>query len=173
MLGDKSVLITGGTGSLGQALVKEILHRWPEIKRLVVFSRDELKQYDMRHKFPENEFPALRFFLGDVRDLQRLRRAFNRVDVVIHAAALKQVPAAEYNPVEFIRTNVMGAENVVEAAIEACRLEDRAFLVAQDDLGVLGFATYFQFRGGVGYAKTMEHTILTASRTAGSGLDVL
>ena len=118
MLSDKSVLITGGTGSLGQALVKEILHRWPEIKRLVVFSRDELKQYDMRQKFPENESPSLRFFLGDVRDLQRLRRAFNRVDVVIHAAALKQVPAAEYNPVEFIRTNVMGAENVVEAAMD-------------------------------------------------------
>ena len=118
MLSDKSVLITGGTGSLGQALVKEILHRWPEIKRLVVFSRDELKQSDMRQKFPENEFPSLRFFLGDVRDPQRLRRAFNRVDVVIHAAALKQVPAAEYNPVEFIRTNVMGAENVVEAAMD-------------------------------------------------------
>mgnify|MGYP001284670796 CR=1 FL=1 len=118
MLSDKSVLITGGTGSLGQALVKEILHRWPEIKRLVVFSRDELKQYDMRQKFPADEFPSLRFFLGDVRDLQRLRRAFNRVDVVIHAAALKQVPAAEYNPVEFIRTNVMGAENVVEAAMD-------------------------------------------------------
>ena len=118
MLSDKSVLITGGTGSLGQALIKEILHRWPEIKRLVVFSRDELKQYDMRQKFPENEVPALRFFLGDVRDLQRLRRAFNRVDVGIHAAALKQVPAAEYNPVEFIRTNVMGAENVVEAAMD-------------------------------------------------------
>ncbi|MBL11048.1 MAG: UDP-N-acetylglucosamine 4,6-dehydratase (inverting) [Acidiferrobacteraceae bacterium] len=118
MLGDKSVLITGGTGSLGQALVKEILRRWPAIKRVVVFSRDELKQYDMRQKFPEAEFPSLRFFLGDVRDIQRLRRAFNRVDVVIHAAALKQVPAAEYNPVEFIRTNVMGAENVVEAAMD-------------------------------------------------------
>ena len=119
MLSDKSVLITGGTGSLGQALVKEILHRWPEIKRLIVFSRDELKQYDMRQKFPADEFPSLRFFLGDVRDLQRLRRAFNRVDLVIHAAALKQVPAAEYNPMEFIRTNVIGSENVVEAAIDS------------------------------------------------------
>jgi len=119
MLSDKSVLITGGTGSLGQALVTEILHRWPEIKRLIVFSRDELKQYDMRKKFPADEFPSLRFFLGDVRDLQRLRRAFNRVDLVIHAAALKQVPAAEYNPMEFIRTNVIGAENVVEAAIDS------------------------------------------------------
>ena len=119
MLSDKSVLITGGTGSLGQALVREFLHKWPGIRRLVVFSRDELKQYEMRQKFPEQEFPLLRFFLGDVRDRERLRRAFNRVDVVIHAAALKHVPAAEYNPMEFIRTNVMGAENVVEAAIDS------------------------------------------------------
>jgi len=119
MLSDKSVLITGGTGSLGQALVREFLHKWPGIRRLVVFSRDELKQYEMRQKFPEQEFPLLRFFLGDVRDRERLRRAFNRVDVVIHAAALKHVPAAEYNPIEFIRTNVMGAENVVEAAIDS------------------------------------------------------
>lgn len=119
MLTEKSVLITGGTGSLGHALVKEILNRWPSVGRLVVFSRDELKQHEMREKFPEEQFPSLRFFLGDVRDRQRLLRAFNRVDVVIHAAALKQVPAAEYNPMEFIRTNVIGAENVVEAAIDA------------------------------------------------------
>ncbi len=118
MLTDKSVLITGGTGSLGQALVCEFLYKWPGIRRLVVFSRDELKQYEMRQKFPEQEFPPLRFFLGDVRDSERLRRAFNQVDVVIHAAALKHVPAAEYNPIEFIRTNVMGAENVVGAAID-------------------------------------------------------
>nr|HIA88905.1 UDP-N-acetylglucosamine 4,6-dehydratase (inverting) [Gammaproteobacteria bacterium] len=119
MLTEKSVLITGGTGSLGHALVKEILNRWPSVGRLVVFSRDELKQHEMRETFPEEQFPSLRFFLGDVRDRQRLLRAFNRVDVVIHAAALKQVPAAEYNPMEFIRTNVIGAENVVEAAIDA------------------------------------------------------
>ena len=119
MLTEKSVLITGGTGSLGHALVKEILNRWPSVGRLVVFSRDELKQHEMREKFPEEQFPSLRFFLGDVRDRQRLLRAFNRVDVVVHAAALKQVPAAEYNPIEFIRTNVIGAENVVEAAIDA------------------------------------------------------
>ncbi len=119
MLNEKSVLITGGTGSLGRGLVKEILNRWPSIRRLIVFSRDELKQHEMRQQFSEERFPSLRFFLGDVRDLQRLRRAFNRVDVVIHAAALKQVPAAEYNPIEFIRTNVIGAENVVEAAIDA------------------------------------------------------
>ena len=119
MLTEKSVLITGGTGSLGHALVKEILNRWPSVGRLVVFSRDELKQHEMQEKFPEEQFPSLRFFLGDVRDRQRLVRAFNRIDVVIHAAALKQVPAAEYNPMEFIRTNVIGAENVVEAAIDA------------------------------------------------------
>ena len=119
MLTEKSVLITGGTGSLGHALVKEILNRWPSVGRLVVFSRDELKQHEMREKFPEEQFPSLRFFLGDVRDRQRLVRAFNRVDLVIHAAALKQVPVAEYNPMEFIRTNVIGAENVVEAAIDA------------------------------------------------------
>ena len=118
MLQGKSILITGGTGSLGRALVAEIYARWPDIKRLVVFSRDELKQYQMQQEFPEREYPALRFFLGDVRNRDRLRRAFNRVDVVIHAAALKQVPAAEYNPMEFIHTNVIGAENVVEAAID-------------------------------------------------------
>ena len=119
MLNEKSVLITGGTGSLGRGLVKEILNRWPSIRRLIVFSRDELKQYEMRQQFSEERFPSLRFFLGDVRDLPRLRRAFSRVDVVIHAAALKQVPAAEYNPMEFVRTNVIGAENVIEAAIDA------------------------------------------------------
>ena len=118
MLNNQSVLITGGTGSLGQALVAEILKRWPDIGRLVVLSRDELKQYQMAQDFPPEDYPALRFFLGDVRDLKRLRRAFNRVDVVIHAAALKHVPAAEYNPMEFIHTNVIGAENVIEAAIE-------------------------------------------------------
>jgi UDP-N-acetylglucosamine 4,6-dehydratase len=119
MLNGKSVLITGGTGSLGHGLVKEILDRWPSIRRLIVFSRDELKQHEMRQQFSEERFPSMRFFLGDVRDLQRLRRAFNRVDVVIHAAALKQVPAAEYNPMEFVRTNVIGAENVIEAAIDS------------------------------------------------------
>ena len=119
MLNEKSVLITGGTGSLGRGLVKEILKRWPSIRRLIVFSRDELKQHEMRQQLSTERFPSLRFFLGDVRDLPRLRRAFNRVDVVIHAAALKQVPAAEYNPMEFVRTNVIGAENVIEAAIDA------------------------------------------------------
>ena len=119
MLGQKKVLITGGTGSLGQALVAEIFERWPDIQRLIVFSRDELKQYEMAKKFSEKKHAALRFFLGDVRDRKRLERALNGIHLVIHAAALKQVPAAEYNPMEFIHTNILGAENVIEASIDA------------------------------------------------------
>lgn len=114
----RSILITGGTGSLGRALVPAILSHCPDLDRLVVFSRDELKQYEMQHQYPEKKFPVLRFFLGDVRDRTRLARAFRGIDVVIHAAALKQVPAAEYNPIEFVRTNVLGAENVIEAAMD-------------------------------------------------------
>ena len=119
MFNGKSVLITGGTGSLGRALVASILKQWPAVKRLVVFSRDELKQYEMSREFPASKYPSLRYFLGDVRDQARLRRAFNRIEIVIHAAALKQVPAAEYNPIEFVHTNVIGAQNVVEAAIDS------------------------------------------------------
>ena len=118
MLNGKSVLITGGTGSLGEALVKTILELWPDVKRLVVLSRDELKQHEMAQKYPPSPITPLRYFLGDVRSRDRLQRAFKGVDVVIHAAALKQVPAAEYNPTEFIHTNVLGAENVIEAAID-------------------------------------------------------
>ncbi|MEC8733850.1 MAG: polysaccharide biosynthesis protein, partial [Planctomycetota bacterium] len=106
MLNDSSLLITGGTGSLGRALVREVCHRYPRIKRLVVFSRDELKQFEMAQEFPREKYPSIRFFLGDVRDERRIRRALERIDYVIHAAALKQVPAAEYNPIEFIQTNV-------------------------------------------------------------------
>ena len=119
MLNGKSVLITGGTGSLGKAFVSHVLKQYPKISRLVIFSRDELKQYEMEQQYPLDRYGALRYFLGDVRDRDRLVRAFNDIDVVIHAAALKQVPAAEYNPMEFIRTNVIGAENVIEAAIDA------------------------------------------------------
>ena len=114
----KSVLITGGTGSFGRAFVADVLRRKPGIERLVVFSRDELKQWEMRQVFPANKFPQLRFFLGDVRDQERLRRALEGIDTVVHAAALKQVPAAEYNPIEFINTNVLGAENVVQACLD-------------------------------------------------------
>ena len=112
------VLITGGTGSFGKAFVANLLNDNPALERLVVFSRDELKQWEMQQLFPEKDFPQLRFFIGDVRDRDRLRRALEGIDTVVHAAALKQVPAAEYNPIEFINTNVLGAENVVQACLD-------------------------------------------------------
>lgn len=112
-----SILITGGTGSFGQCLTEHLLkHHKP--KRLVVFSRDELKQYEMAQRFPESRYPCLRYFLGDVRDRQRLLRALAGVEIVVHAAAMKHITAAEYNPTECIATNVLGAENVIDAAIE-------------------------------------------------------
>ena len=114
----ESILITGGTGSLGQALVAKILERFPKIQRLVIFSRDELKQYEMAQKFSHQDYPAMRYFIGDVRDRSRLKRALEGIDTVIHAAALKHVPAAEYNPMEFIHTNVLGAENLIEACMD-------------------------------------------------------
>jgi UDP-N-acetylglucosamine 4,6-dehydratase (inverting) len=114
----ESVLLTGGTGSFGKAFVARALRQFPAIRRLVVFSRDELKQYEMAQEFPETRYPAIRYFLGDVRDRARLRRALRGIDTVVHAAALKQVPAAEYNPMEFIHTNIMGAENIIEACID-------------------------------------------------------
>lgn len=117
MLNDKSILVTGGTGSFGKRLVRTILARYKP-RRLIVFSRDELKQFEMQRDFPDTRFDCMRYFLGDVRDKDRLYRAFDGVDVVIHAAALKQVPAAEYNPIEAIRTNVLGAANVIDAAID-------------------------------------------------------
>ena len=114
-----SLLVTGGTGSFGQAFVAEVIRRFPKIRRLVVFSRDELKQYEMAQKYPDSKYDFVRFFLGDVRDRARLRRALEGIDTVVHAAALKQVPAAEYNPMEFIHTNVLGAENLIEASVDA------------------------------------------------------
>ena len=118
MLNGKSILITGGTGSFGKAFTKQILKQFPKIKRLVIFSRDELKQFEMEKEFPIKKYKALRYFIGDVRDLSRLIRAFQGIDIVIHAAALKQVPTAEYNPMEYIKTNVVGAQNIIEASIE-------------------------------------------------------
>lgn len=118
MFNKKSILITGGTGTFGKAFVKTIIERFPEVTRLVVFSRDELKQYEMSQQFPDSKYPALRYFIGDVRDADRLRRAMEGIDIVIHAAALKQVPAAEYNPFECIKTNVLGAQNVIEACLD-------------------------------------------------------
>ncbi len=117
-LNDKRILITGGTGSLGKKLVEIILKRYPDVKRLVILSRDELKQFEMAQEFPESKYPCMRYFLGDIRDVDRLKRAFQGIDVVIHAAALKQVPAAEYNPFEFIKTNVLGAQNIIDASLD-------------------------------------------------------
>jgi len=116
-LNNKSVLITGGTGSLGKELTKTILAKWPKIRRLVIYSRDEQKQFLMSHEFPEDKYPSIRFFIGDVRDLDRMKRAFTGVDYVIHAAAMKHVHIAEYNPDECVKTNVGGAENVIKAAL--------------------------------------------------------
>ncbi len=118
MLDNKSILITGGTGSFGKAFVKTVLERHPGVRRVVVFSRDELKQYEMAQLFPERQYPCMRYFIGDVRDAQRLQRALEGVDIVVHAAALKQVPAAEYNPFECIKTNVLGAQNVIDACLD-------------------------------------------------------
>ena len=117
MLENKAVLITGGTGSFGQCFASTILEQFPDLKRLVIFSRDELKQYEMSCK-PEFSGDNVRFFLGDIRDQDRIRRALEGVDVVVHAAALKQVPAAEYNPFEAIKTNVLGAQNLIEGCLE-------------------------------------------------------
>ena len=118
MLNDRSILITGGTGSFGKAFVKTVLARYPKIKRLVVFSRDELKQYEMAQAFDATTYSGIRFFIGDVRDYNRLKRALEGIDTVVHAAALKQVPAAEYNPFEFIKTNILGAQNLIDACLD-------------------------------------------------------
>ncbi len=114
----KSVLITGGTGSFGQKFVETLFKQNPQVERVVIFSRDELKQFEMSQRFPHHKFPQIRFFLGDVRDKDRVKRALEGIDIVIHAAALKQVPAAEYNPFEFIKTNVLGAQNIVDACFD-------------------------------------------------------
>lgn len=115
----QSVLVTGGTGSFGKAFVRIILEKHPEVRRLVVYSRDELKQFEMEQEFPRSRYPQMRYFIGDVRDGARLNRACEGVDTVIHAAALKQVPAAENNPMECILTNIHGAENVINAALDS------------------------------------------------------
>jgi UDP-N-acetylglucosamine 4,6-dehydratase (inverting) len=117
MFNNKSVLITGGTGSLGKMLTKLILERYPAVRKVIIYSRDEFKQFEMAQSYPESKFPQIRFFIGDVRDNARLKRAFENVDIVIHTAALKQVPTAEYNPDEVIKTNIGGAQNVVDAVL--------------------------------------------------------
>ncbi|MEA9413136.1 UDP-N-acetylglucosamine 4,6-dehydratase (inverting) [Flavobacterium sp. PL02] len=117
-LENKTILITGGTGSLGKALTSHIFKQYPSIKKLIILSRDEQKQFQMAQEYPEKDYPKIRFFLGDVRDQERLMRAFKGVDIVIHAAAMKHVHLAEYNPDECIKTNIGGAQNVIHAALE-------------------------------------------------------
>lgn len=117
-LSNRSILITGGTGSLGKALTKHILNNYPDVKRLVIFSRDEQKQFQMAMEYPAAEYPQIRFFIGDVRDKDRLIRAMKGINFVIHAAAMKHVPIAEYNPDECVKTNIIGAQNVIDACLE-------------------------------------------------------
>lgn len=123
MLNHKTVLITGGTGSFGKQFIKTILNSYPDVKKIIIFSRDELKQFELKQQYPMNDYPQLRFFIGDVRDRNRMIQACEGVDVIIHAAAIKQVDTAEYNPTECIRTNVDGAENVISAAL-TCGVKD-------------------------------------------------
>lgn len=114
-----SILITGGTGSFGKKFVEQILNRYPKIRRLVIYSRDELKQFEMAQRFSSPEYPGIRYFIGDIRDYDRFKRACEGIEVIVHAAALKQVPSAEYNPFECIKTNVLGAQNVIDAALDS------------------------------------------------------
>jgi|TARA_B110000908_G_scaffold57435_1_gene70035 UDP-N-acetylglucosamine 4,6-dehydratase/5-epimerase len=117
-LNNKSILITGGTGSFGKMFTKLILERNPQVKKLVILSRDEQKHFQMAQEFPEDKFPAIRYFIGDVRDAKRLITAFEGIDIVIHAAAMKHVHLAEYNPMECVKTNINGAENVIDASLK-------------------------------------------------------
>lgn len=114
-----SILVTGATGSFGRAFIKNFVSSNAALERLVVYSRDELKQYEMQQQFPVSKYPFIRYFLGDIRDEARLEMALKGIDTVIHAAALKQVPAAEYNPFEFIKTNILGAENLIRACLNS------------------------------------------------------
>lgn len=117
-LNGKSILITGGTGSFGKKMVETIIQKYPQIKRLVVYSRDELKQFEMQQVYPLSKYPFMRYFIGDIRDGERFKRACKNIEIIVHAAALKQVPTAEYNPMECIKTNVLGAQNVIDAALD-------------------------------------------------------
>ncbi len=123
MLNAKTILITGGTGSFGKKFIETILNRYKKVKKIVIYSRDEVKQFELKKKYKPEKYPQIRFFIGDVRDKDRLKRAFEGVNVVVHAAAIKQVDTAEYNPTECIRTNIDGAENVIHAALE-CGVND-------------------------------------------------
>ena len=119
MLNNQSILVTGGTGSFGNEFIKIVTRRFKKIKRLVIFSRDEFKQFEMSKIYTKKKYPFLRYFIGDIRDKDRLLRAFQNIDIVIHAAALKQVPTAEYNPFEYVKTNILGAENIIDASLDS------------------------------------------------------
>lgn len=123
MLNNKVVLITGGTGSFGKQFVKTILNDYPNVKKIIIYSRGELKQFNMKQIYPQDKYPQMRYFIGDIRDGERLKRACEGVDVIIHAAAIKQVDTAEYNPDECIKTNINGAQNVINAALD-CGVKD-------------------------------------------------
>ena len=114
---NSKILLTGGTGSFGKAFLSKLLKNYPNMKRIVIYSRDELKQWELQQLYPPDKYPNLRYFLGDIRDRDRLTNAAENIDIIIHAAALKQVLAAEYNPIEFIKTNILGAENIIHVAI--------------------------------------------------------
>jgi len=118
-LNNKSILLTGGTGSFGKQFLQNVVNKYKKIKRLVIFSRDEFKQFELQKEFNTTKYPFLRFFIGDVRDKERLKLALKEIEIVIHSAALKQVPTAEYNPFEYINTNVIGAENLIQASLES------------------------------------------------------
>lgn len=179
MLEDKTVLVTGGTGSFGKAFIKRILkpRHYPVgriklagVKKVIVFSRDELKQWEMQQEIQDDR---LRYFLGDVRDRDRLARAFSGVDIVVHAAALKQVPAAEYNPFEFVKTNVYGSQNVIDAAID-CRVEkviglstDKA-CAPVTSYGTSKAMMEHLFRAGQSYSQGTVFSCLRYGNVAGS-----
>ena len=156
------ILITGGTGSFGKAFVRRILAERPDLERLVIFSRDELKQFEMEQEFSPSEYPGLRYFLGDVRDFSRLKRAMEQVDTVVHAAALKQVPAAEYNPFEAVRTNILGAQNVIEAALES---EVRRVVALSTDKAAAPINLY-------GATKLCSDKLFTAANNIRGGRDI-
>src|SRR5690606_15670934 len=117
-LNGKSVLVTGGTGSFGKKFVEKLLNYYPQIKRIVIFSRDELKQFEMSQKFNIDIYPSIKYYIGDIRDINSLTRSLAGIDIVIHAAALKHVPIGENYPIEFIKTNIIGAQNIIDASIE-------------------------------------------------------
>ena len=156
----KSILITGGTGSFGRAFVRTVLDRYPDIQRVVVYSRDELKQYEMAQRLGQH--PALRFFIGDIRDEPRLRRALEGIDTVVHAAALKQVPAAEYNPFECIKTNVLGAQNLVEACLDS---EVRTVIALSTDKAAAPINLY-------GATKLCSDKLITAANNIRGGREL-